>query len=346
VELAISRIPIDGPPLFTVFMHDISERKEAERLIADQAIRDPLTNLYNRRYFNDQAEQALTRAIRNNKAMALLFCDMDRFKAINDQRGHHTGDQVLKAVAENIQDSVRGSDLAFRWGGDEFVVILMDATREGILTTFNRIRKSVLKTSEEIHFSIDLSAGVAAYPEHGTNIDKLIRVADRALYRAKRGGEKIHIGEEEYQLDKHSIKIVFQPIFDASTGEILGYEALGRSRQKNLSIKQLFGRFESAGLLNEVKILNFKSQIKAAEAIGLKRLFINVDFTMLGNIKPFPKPEKMDIIMEISEEEAIQDVEYHLKVAENWKIKGYKFALDDFGVGFISLQKWTPKMGQ
>lgn len=94
VELAISRISIDGPPRFTVFVHDISERKRTEQVIADQAIRDPLTDLYNRRYFNDQARQAISRARRNNKPMALLFCDMDRFKSINDQRGHHTGNQV------------------------------------------------------------------------------------------------------------------------------------------------------------------------------------------------------------------------------------------------------------
>ncbi|MGH7273254.1 MAG: diguanylate cyclase, partial [Nitrospiria bacterium] len=185
---------------------DISQRKQAEKALAEQAIRDVLTDLYNRRYFNYRIEEEIARADRNKHSLAILMCDLDHFKAVNDTRGHHAGDEVLKAVAQEIQESTRGTDLVFRWGGDEMVVVLADTTREGVLIAGERIRKGVRTVSEQAQLNLDLSIGVAMYPEHGTSVDALIRLADRALYIAKKGGDKIHIGEEEYQLDEHSIK--------------------------------------------------------------------------------------------------------------------------------------------
>ncbi|MCI0528759.1 MAG: diguanylate cyclase, partial [Nitrospira sp.] len=134
---------VEGKVLPRIMRYAI-ERKRAEEALAEQAIRDSLTNLYNRRYFNYRIEEEIALADRNKYSLAVLLCDLDKFKIINDTQGHHIGDEVLKAVAWSIQESTRGTDLVFRWGGDEIVVVLSEATRDGILGVAERIREGVL----------------------------------------------------------------------------------------------------------------------------------------------------------------------------------------------------------
>ncbi len=316
---------------------EITERKRTEEALAEQAIRDALTNLYNRRHFNSRMEEEIARADRNKHTLAILLCDLDHFKTINDTHGHQAGDEVLRAMAKGIQRSTRGTDFAFRWGGDEIVVILSEATREGVLIAAERIRREVRTISQRTKLGLDISIGVALYPEHGNSVDALIRLADRALYIAKKGGDKIHIGEEEYHLDEHTIRVMFQPVMDLHSNQIIGYEALSRDAQGKLSILELYKRYQAIGQLNELKCLCFRSQLKAAQEIGLNRVFMNVDFTMLDQLEFIPKPSDLEVILEISEVEALHDVENHLKVARKWRKAGYQFAIDDFGAGFISL---------
>jgi EAL domain-containing protein (putative c-di-GMP-specific phosphodiesterase class I) len=240
-------------------------------------------------------------------------------------------------VARSVQDSTRGTDLVFRWGGDEIAVILSEGTREVILIAAERIRRGVRTIGAQAQSDLDLSIGVALYPEHGDNVDDLIRVADRALYIAKKGGNKIHIGDEEYHLDEHSIKVVFQPIMDVRSMQTLGYEALSRDPQGKLSTPELFSKYQAIGQLGELKRICFRSQMKMAQEVGLKRVFINMDFDLLSQLVGVPKPPGLEIILEISELEALHDVENHLKIARKWRKEGYQFAIDDFGAGFISL---------
>jgi diguanylate cyclase (GGDEF)-like protein len=300
-------------------------------------MRDTLTGLFNRQYFNDRVEEELSRANRNKKIFALLLCDLDHFKEVNDNWGHQVGDEVLKSVATSIKESTRGIDLVFRWGGDEIVVVLSDTTREGVLIAAERIRKGILRLDIKSHIELDLSIGVALYPEHGSSIDDLLRLADRALYISKKGGDKIHIGEEEYRLDENAVKTVFQSVVDVRTHKVLGYEALSRDPLGKLSILEIFKRYEAVGQLNELKCLCFKLQMKKAEELDLKRVFINVDFNVLRQIGTLPKPPGLDVILEISEAEALHDIANHLKITREWREQGYKFAIDDFGAGFISL---------
>ncbi len=320
----------------TYVLHTRSAFKRVKRLFEIQAMRDSLTGLYNRYYFEERIKEEILRADRNREVLAILLCDVDNFKTINDNRGHQVGDEVLRKVSEGIKEATRGTDLVCRWGGDEIVVVLSNITREGIMIAADRIRKRIISIGEKNALPLDISIGVALYPEHGSDTDELIRMADRALYIAKRGGDKIHVGEEEYPLDQDAVKIVFQPILDTRSQQILGYEALSRDPQGKLAIRDLFKRYQAVGQLKELKKLCFSLQLKKAEELGLQKVFINIDFDVLNDMI-IPTLRGTEVILEISESEALLDVERFLKIAKNWRIRGFKFAIDDFGAGFISL---------
>ncbi len=313
------------------------DRKRAEESLAQRSIRDALTNLYNRRHFHDRLAEEVSRADRNRQPFAILLCDLDGFKSINDTRGHQVGDEVLKKVSRGIQESTRGSDLVFRWGGDEFVVVLSNTDRTGILIAANRIRKAVKEIGGQFGLNLDLSIGVGLYPEHGTNEDELIRLADRALYIAKKGGYRVYIGAEEYEINEHSVQVVFQPVMDVLSNERLGFEALCRDPEGKLSVPEFFKKYHAIGQLSELKRICFLSQLRVAAELGLKRVFLNIDFDLLNRIAPGPKPAAVEVVLEISELEALKDLEERLEVAAKWRSAGYQFAIDDFGAGFVSL---------
>ncbi|MBI3802415.1 MAG: diguanylate cyclase [Nitrospirae bacterium] len=315
---------------------DVTESRRNEQALQEQAIRDSLTGLYNRRYFDQRTEDEIVRADRENQPLAILMCDLDSFKVLNDTLGHQVGDRVLKAVAMSILDSTRGIDLIFRWGGDEIVVLLSKTTREGVLTAATRIREGILKIGKELDIPLDLSIGAALYPEHGRTIDALINMADRSLYIAKKGGDKIHIGDMEYVLDEAAVQIVFQPVVSLPSRDIIGYEALSRDPSLRLSIQDLFKKYQAIGQLSELKRICFLAQLKEAQALQLKRVFINVDFHLLDQLPLLSKPPDLDVILEISESEALLGIDRYLEIARRWRGEGFRFAIDDFGAGFVS----------
>jgi diguanylate cyclase (GGDEF)-like protein len=318
-------------------LHSRITFKRVKKIFEIHAMRDSLTGLYNRYYFEERIKEEIQRVDRHRETLAVLLCDVDNFKKINDERGHQVGDEVLKNVSKGIGEATRGIDLVCRWGGDEIVVVLSNVSREGLAIATDRIRKKIIGLGEKNGMPLDICIGVSLYPEHGMNTDELIRMADRALYIAKKGGDKIHVGQEEYCLDDSAVKTVFQPIFDTRTQQILGYEALSRDPQGKLPILELFKRYQAVGQLRELKILCFKMQLKKAEELGLQKVFVNVDFDVLSSMKAIPSLGKTAVILEIAESEALFDVERVLEIVHRWRAKGFKFAIDDFGAGFISL---------
>ena len=323
------------PLLKTLVNHAASAIDQSQ--LRKQAIRDPLTDLYNRRHFAERMKEEIARAQREKHLMVVLLCDLDCFKQVNDSRGHQVGDAVLKATVEGIRDSTRGTDLVFRWGGDEFVVVLPKSSREGALIVAKRIRQAVLDTASRFELQFDASIGLALYPEHGRDEDELMRVADKALYIAKRHGEKTQVGEEEYRLNSDSIRVVFQPVVELPSGRVLGYEALTRDPHGKLSPLQMFEKYGAVGRLGELKRIIFEHQLRTAKELGLERVFVNADFQLLSELDRVSIPDCMDVVVELSEREALDDLEELLGVAQRWRDKGCQFAIDDFGAGFISL---------
>jgi len=161
-------------------------------LLRNQSIRDPLTGLYNRRFLEESLNRELQRARRAGRNLSLAMLDLDHFKHFNDTFGHQVGDILLKEVAGVIKNRVRAGDLACRYGGEEFSLILADADTEGAQKCVESIRESVkhlsISNRGQTIGTITVSAGIATFPAHSDNAEDLLHAADEALYRAKKAG--------------------------------------------------------------------------------------------------------------------------------------------------------------
>ena len=169
----------------------IANIKLWERL-TDQSIRDPLTGLFNRRYMEETLQLEILRAARDKTKISIIMADIDHFKQFNDTYGHEAGDELLTKLADFFKFEIRGSDVACRYGGEEFIMILPVSTADGAYTRAEHIREEVKKLKVNFHDqllpSITLSMGIAIYPDHGSEPNDLIHVADKALYMAKNQG--------------------------------------------------------------------------------------------------------------------------------------------------------------
>jgi len=192
----------------------ISERKrleeERERLHAEleeRAITDSLTGLYNHAHFFQRLAEEIERSKRYKRRFAVVMMDVDAFKHYNDSRGHQAGDDALRLLADCIRTGIRGSDLAFRYGGDEFATILINADSARAQAVVNRINRHIaagLKEMDDQAASwLGLSAGVASFPEDATTPDELVQMADAALYNAKRLAWARGLTEPEQAIESH-----------------------------------------------------------------------------------------------------------------------------------------------
>lgn len=175
-------------------VHDKTVAHLERRVAAleELAVRDPLTGLYNRRALLERLAQEIARSRRHGGVLSAVILDIDHFKAINDRYGHAAGDAVLFAVAAHFGDHVRSTDLVARYGGEEFVMLLPHTNREGAAAIAGRIVRAVaaepIAIDRDEKAELTISAGIATYPEDGEDGDTLLKVADEALYAAKRAG--------------------------------------------------------------------------------------------------------------------------------------------------------------
>jgi diguanylate cyclase (GGDEF)-like protein len=166
--------------------------EKANRSLHEQAMRDVLTGLYNRRYLVDSFERELHRARRSKEQLGVLVIDIDHFKRINDSFGHAAGDEVLRSVAQFMLTLVRAGDILCRFGGEEFVLLQTRASADAILERADRLRQDISKHEIVYHGRrlgpVTLSIGVSMYPTHGNTTQAVLHAADAALYRAKNSG--------------------------------------------------------------------------------------------------------------------------------------------------------------
>jgi len=155
--------------------------------LREQTIRDPLTALYNRRFLYDYLQRELIRAERGTAPLAVIMIDLDHFKQLNDRAGHQAGDQVLAEIGALLERHIRGSDIACRYGGEEFALVLPGATLESARRRGEEIRSAIRGERARLR-GITASLGIALYPEHAGDADGLLRAADQALYGAKAAG--------------------------------------------------------------------------------------------------------------------------------------------------------------
>jgi len=333
---------------------------------------DPLTKLYNRRFIVSFAETEVKEALRYKRPLSIILLDIDNFKGVNDTYGHPVGDEVIKMVADVLKTEIRETDKAGRYGGEEFIIILPNTPAENALEVAERVRKAIesrkvpVETEgEKIELKVTASIGVSSLGTHGNTFFELLQAADIALYKAKKEGKnQVQILEvedikkilqEEFE-DKKFIedaieqgKVIpyFQPILDINTLDVIGYEVLARIKYKNeittadKFIKSSI-RFGFADIIDE-QVQEKAIELAVKEKMKDKLLFFNLSRGFIENPSKILKFEEYlfkkgfpsdKVVFEITEEEAISEVNVVKEVIRIAKNRKIKFALDDFGVGY------------
>ncbi|AIS52307.1 response regulator receiver modulated diguanylate cyclase with PAS/PAC sensor [Thermoanaerobacter kivui] len=187
VELSLSAVRIKDSWHAIGIIRDVSERKKFEELLYRQSITDPLTNIYNRRFFMQMLEREIERTKRNRKPFSLIMFDLDHFKKVNDHFGHAAGDMVLKKVADTVKGRIRKTDCFVRWGGEEFIILLPETSLSDAVDLAEEIRKHISMMSLPEVGHVTASFGVTEYRDTDT-IDTVLLRVDNMLYEAKGAG--------------------------------------------------------------------------------------------------------------------------------------------------------------
>ena len=348
---------------------DITERKLAEERICYFAHHDDLTRLANRVVLQDRLARDVEAAGRAGGGLALLYLDLDRFKSINDTRGHETGDKLLAAVAARMRAGVRECDLVARMGGDEFAVVQPHADRAAAGALAERL---VAEMSEPFEIdgerlTIGVSIGVAVYPEAGPTPDQLRRDADMALYRAKREGRNtfrvfepaMDSGQRErFALEQDlrdavlhgRLDLVYQPVVDARSGAVLGFEALLRwthPRHGPISPCTFVPMAEASGLIQPLGRWVLETACREA-ATWPARVHLSVNLSPLQVREPGLCETVADALrragldparlqLEVTEGHLLEDTGPVLDTMRGLHALGVGITLDDFGTGHAGL---------
>jgi len=255
VEATCHRIQVDGRQLLAVAVHDVTIRRKVETQLLEKhqqldhlAHHDHLTGLPNRLYLAAHLPHAIEDSKKNDTVLAVLFLDLDRFKHVNDSRGHETGDKLLKTVAQRLRSTMRADDLVVRMGGDEFVVVMRGIkSTEQVKDAAARINRalSAPMVVDGRTLVTTVSIGVALYPYDGADMGELLRHSDTAMYQAKDRGrnnyqlfsqsmdkrlkERIAIESSlRTALQSHQLDVHYQPIVDIESQRVVALEALLR----------------------------------------------------------------------------------------------------------------------
>jgi diguanylate cyclase (GGDEF)-like protein/PAS domain S-box-containing protein len=358
---------------YVAIFSDITERKQAEEHIHHLAHHDPLTTLPNRMALEARLEQSIAEANRNQRSVAVMFLDLDRFKTINDTLGHHVGDLLLIEVARRLRQTVRSSDTVARHGGDEFVVVLPALETPDVAAT---LAGNILKTLSEPYL-IDgntlhstPSIGVSLYPQDGRDVDTVMKYADTAMYHAKDMGrngfqffspemnraamERLDIERQlrdALKLDQFALH--YQPRLDRN-GRVTGVEALIRWNRPGHGL-QPPGRFIPIAeesdliiLIGEWVLATAAAQLVAWQKAGIEMpsVAINLSARQLrlaglpGQIAAVLQDSRLPAALlefEVTETMAMENPERASRLLGELRDMGIALAIDDFGTGYSSL---------
>jgi diguanylate cyclase (GGDEF)-like protein len=352
-----------------VSFHALGELYET---LQDMAIRDPLTGTYNRALLEDRLNQLVAEQRREPATAAILLIDMVRFKYVNDLLGHHTGDLLLKQVVGRMAAVLRDTDTLARLGGDEFTVILPDTDSEQALQVAEKIIQS-METDFEVEdhkLAASVSIGIALMPDHGQDVDTLLRNADYAMYTAKKRQPGCAVfdpntaaeikaarltldGALNQDSERNDLFLVYQPVLDIKTGKISYLEALVRWRRPDgrLLMPDDFIRVaEQSGLIRQLtewiidtacRELVFLQQANPGLRIGINlSMHILHDYNLaelIGTALKRYRLEPRSLLLEITETEVMMDPEQVIEILDQLSGMGFELSIDDFGTGHSSL---------
>ncbi|MGZ8270991.1 MAG: EAL domain-containing protein [Methylophilus sp.] len=353
---------------------DITEIKQSQSKLYQLVNHDPLTGLPNRRLINELFEHAIRRAQREEHKIAILFVDLDRFKAINDTLGHAIGDKLLLEVSRRIQHTLRQSDVVGRLGGDEFLII-MDSIQnsedaaikaKNILST---LHSEFLIEGKELYISA--SIGISIFPGDGTDVDSIIKAADIAMYQVKNNGknnycfysnnlstevvERFNLENQlRRALERQQFEVYYQPQMSLITGEIIGAEALVRWNHPEFGVvspDKFIPLAEETGIILHIgewvltqAAMFAKQWVKkgstlqkiAVNVSGIQIIQSNFADTVYGVlVETDCNPAALEI--EITESTIMQNTEHVIDTFNRIKCMGVSLAIDDFGTGYSSL---------
>jgi diguanylate cyclase (GGDEF)-like protein/PAS domain S-box-containing protein len=353
---------------------DITERRAADERIHYLAHYDSLTGLPNRALLNARLEQVIAAAHRCGRHAAVLFLDLDRFKNINDSLGHPIGDLLLQAVGARLKGDLRESDIASRIGGDEFIIVLPDlgAAEDAAVAArhlFDTLSKPFSISGHEL--SVTASIGISVFPQHGQDVESLIKNADAALYHAKNTGRnnyqfytedmnaralEILALENELRraLRREEFVLYYQPQADIHSGQIVGAEALIRWQHPDRGLvgpNTFIPLAEERGLivplgnwvLYSACQQNRRWQTEVSRAIPVAVNISALQFRQrefLGKVTDVLRETGLDpcyLELELTESILMHDAEAAIAMVRALKAMGVKLSIDDFGTGYSSL---------
>jgi len=366
---------LDGDIVGKVWgFRDVTVQEEEKAIARYKAQFDTLTNLPKRRVLICQLAKAITDAAANFHQLAVIFVDLDRFKLINETLGHQIGDILLKQVVQRLYESVRGEDLIARWGNDEFTLLLPEIHHQDEVTAIASRILEVFQSPFQIEntpIHVTLGIGIATYPEHGTDVETLLKNADSALSQAQQ------VSRHNYQyynpnfssqahklltlenllhsaLKKDEFVLYYQPIVNVMTGKIAKMEALLRwnNPQLGLVAPYLFIPLaeENGSIIpiGEWVLRTACIQNKIWQDMGLNPIKMSVNLSM----RQFQQPNLVSMIGSILEETQLDPSYLELEITESVTMDDTKLAktiltelnkmgialsMDDFGTGYSSL---------
>jgi diguanylate cyclase (GGDEF)-like protein len=359
-------------PLLLLPLYAVRKTASISREKEHQSLHDSLTGLPNRKMILSELGDRLDAARRRQGSIGFCLLDLDRFKEVNDTLGHQVGDRLLAVVAQRIEGALRPNDLVARLGGDEFA-ILLDPVRhaEAAVEVAHRVRKALTRPFhvEGMLFELEASVGVAVFPEHGDDVDSIVRRADVAMYLAKeeRTGVEVYVADRDHNsasrlallgglrsaLENGDLRVHFQPKVSLSTGAVVGVEALVRWHhpQRGLVMPDEFiPMAEHSGLmapLTEHVIDESLAQVAAWRRAGLEvPVAVNVSMRDLGGrdlvgvvaraLERHNLPASM-LLLELTERVLTRDSGEVNATLNALRRLGVAASLDDFGTGYSSM---------